>query len=182
MKDMAASLERESKSVYLVGTKDKVPVVLSKDVSTVHFPLPDLNELLETLDEASRGKVPDDHRELIARSALGLTDREARRAFRKAMVQDGRLDYEDVERVVREKQRIVGQSGAVTFHSSSENIQSVGGLENLKRWIKQRARVFSKDAIDFGLPPPKGMLLLGVQGCGKSLACKAVAAEWRMPL
>jgi SpoVK/Ycf46/Vps4 family AAA+-type ATPase len=84
--------------------------------------------------------------------------------------------------VVREKQKALRRTPALSFHDSQDDLSGIGGLGELKRWLRERRRAFSEEARKFGLPAPRGLLLLGVQGCGKSLCAKAVAREWRFPL
>ena len=98
------------------------------------------------------------------------------------IVTRSRLDPEDVDLLLAEKEQIIRKSGMLEFYSTPERFGSIGGLENLKAWLRQRGKAFSEAARQFGLPSPKGLLLVGVPGCGKSLSAKAVAAEWQMPL
>ncbi len=94
----------------------------------------------------------------------------------------GRLDGEALEIVAAEKQQIIRKSGLLEFYASDEALSTVGGLDTLKEWLRKRVRAFGPEARAFGLPEPKGILLVGVQGCGKSLVAKSVANSWRLPL
>jgi len=182
LRDMQTELEQQSKTVFFVGIDEKIPKELRKDVYVIQFPLPGMDEMIQLTREVEKGGLDEGQRELIARSALGLTLREARRAFEKSKVLDGKLCLDDIEKIGIEKQRLIRQNGALMFYQYRETMQNVGGLDNLKEWVGQRDRAYTREAREFGLPMPKGMLLLGVQGCGKSLSCKAVAHQWRMPL
>jgi SpoVK/Ycf46/Vps4 family AAA+-type ATPase len=84
--------------------------------------------------------------------------------------------------ILSEKEQIIRKSGTLEFYRAAEGFGDVGGLDVLKQWMEKRTQAFGQKARDFGLPAPKGILLLGVQGCGKSLSCKAVASQWRLPL
>jgi SpoVK/Ycf46/Vps4 family AAA+-type ATPase len=115
-------------------------------------------------------------------AALGLTFNEAENAFARAIITDNALGPGDVERVLSEKKQIIRKSGILDYFHTEEDIGSVGGLDNLKAWLEKRALAFTRKAKDFGLPEPKGILLAGVQGCGKSLTAKAVSNLWQIPL
>ena len=100
----------------------------------------------------------------------------------KTLVLDGKLDADDISVVFSEKQQIIRKSGTLEYYESQEKFTSVAGLENLKDWLSKRSAAFSDRAALFGLPAPKGVLLLGVQGCGKSLCAKAASSLWKLPL
>ena len=95
---------------------------------------------------------------------------------------DGMINFDDVRRILKFKRDSLGQSGQLEFEMDSGNLADVGGLGNLKRWLDRRRIAFTGDASKLGVDPPKGVLLLGVQGAGKSLAAKAVAGSWNVPL
>jgi len=120
--------------------------------------------------------------EQIIKAAQGLTLAEAENAFAKAIAADGKLDKDDIGLVLDEKRQVIRKSGLLEYYPTEERLANVGGLENLKAWLTRRTAAFGEAARKFGLPEPKGMLLLGVQGCGKSLTAKAIAATWRLPL
>ena len=98
------------------------------------------------------------------------------------MVTNRSFDEKDLPMVVAEKKKLIRKSGLLEYYDFSEDIDSIGGLDKLKEWLRQRGMAFSEKAREFGLPEPKGILLLGVQGCGKSLAAKATASLWNLPL
>jgi SpoVK/Ycf46/Vps4 family AAA+-type ATPase len=127
-------------------------------------------------------KVDDESREKVLQAALGLTLAEAENVFAKTIVTDGVLDSNDVSAIYAEKRQIIRKSGLLEYYDVDEAFGDVGGLQELKKWLGRRNRAFSAEAASFGLPAPKGILLLGVQGCGKSLTAKAVAGKWKLPL
>jgi SpoVK/Ycf46/Vps4 family AAA+-type ATPase len=111
-----------------------------------------------------------------------LTLGEAENVFAKIIVKDERLSAEDVNEVFAEKQQIIRKSGLLEYYATTESFSHVGGLSVLKDWLEKRSITFTDEARAFGLPAPKGILILGVQGCGKSLLAKAVSSMWQQPL
>jgi len=172
------------KLVLLSTTLPDLPSDLAKEVPTVEVPLPDV-EALETVckDVATALDVPMHHDvEPLIQAARGLTVMEAKLAFGQAAVVHGRLGVDGVETVAKEKERIIQRSRVLECYDTAEQWGDVGGLDRLKEWLERRGRAFGQGAREYGLEPPKGALLLGVQGCGKSLVAKAIAARWRFPL
>ncbi|MBM4343929.1 MAG: AAA family ATPase [Deltaproteobacteria bacterium] len=160
-----------------------LPVDLRKEVPTIELELPGVDDLRVVLRDvgAALGKRTSADEALLD-AARGLTVMEARLAFGKAAAQLDRLDYGAVPLVAQEKERIIKQSEVLEYYPTDARLTDVGGLDQLKAWLDRRGRAFGAGARDFGLDAPKGVLLLGVQGCGKSLLAKAVAATWQFPL
>ena len=121
-------------------------------------------------------------RERLLQAALGLTLGEAENVFAKIIVKEERLSGDAVNEVFAEKQQIIRKSGLLEYCSTAESFANVGGLAILKDWLNKRSAAFTQEARAFGLPAPKGILMLGVQGCGKSLCAKAVSNQWQLPL
>jgi len=191
VRDLAPHLAATRKTMLWVSPVLKIPPELEKDVTVLDMPLPSEAEYREILDSFIRRygdstkvvfNLDDDGKDLIVKACQGLTKCEAENALAKAIVGRGRLDVEDVRTILEEKEQIIRKSGILEFWGSVESFGDVGGLANLKAWLRQRNQGFSQKARDFGLPYPRGVLLLGVPGCGKSLCAKAVAAEWKKPL
>jgi SpoVK/Ycf46/Vps4 family AAA+-type ATPase len=126
--------------------------------------------------------ITDDGREKIAKAALGLTLNEAENAFARAMVNDGKLSDEDIDVVLDEKRQTIRKSGILEFVNVDIALEDIGGLENMKRWLEKRNNSWLDQAKKYELPAPKGVLITGVPGCGKSLTAKAIAAAWGLPL
>lgn len=120
--------------------------------------------------------------EQFVRSLSGMTLEEAERAIADAVIHDLRLDPADIELVLKRKQEVLKRDHVLELSFHSDGFQEVGGLERLKAWLAKRTKGFTEEAKAFGLPAPRGIILLGVQGCGKSLCAKAVAKEWGLPL
>jgi len=120
--------------------------------------------------------------EPILRAALGLTLKEAENVFAKSLVMGGKLTEDDVPVILEEKQQLIKKSGILEYYPAEESFEHIGGLEALKDWLRKRRLAFGEKARLYGLPFPKGVLLVGVQGCGKSLSAKAVSGLWQLPL
>jgi AAA+ superfamily predicted ATPase len=191
VRDLAHALKATYTTVILLSPTLVIPPEIEKEVSVLDVPLPTYRDLLELLKEIvdvvrrnNRAKVEltrDDADQLV-QAALGLTLAEAESAFAKAIANDGRLSREDVSLVLEEKRQVIRKSGLLEYFAADQSLAQVGGLQSLKTWLTRRGAAFSESARAFGLPEPKGLLLLGVQGCGKSLTAKAVAGQWRLPL
>jgi SpoVK/Ycf46/Vps4 family AAA+-type ATPase len=121
-------------------------------------------------------------KERLIQAALGLTAVEAENAFSRVLVAKGRLSEEDIDDILAEKKQIVRKSGMLEYYEPEDEFEHVGGLDLLKGWLVKRGRSFSDQARTYGLPEPRGILLVGVQGCGKSLTAKAVSNLWKLPL
>lgn len=191
LKEIALHLKNSFKTVVLISPVQEIPTELEKEITVLNFPLPDRDELSELLDrimaDVSQFKqvkidLDDSGRERLLQAALGLTLGEAENVFAKIIVKDERLSGDDVNEVFAEKQQIIRKSGLLEYYATDETFSNVGGLSVLKDWLQKRSVTFTEEARQFGLPAPKGILLLGVQGCGKSLCAKAVSSLWQQPL
>ncbi len=181
LRDFAADANREEKVMLVVGPEAAVPRELEKDISVLDLPLPSPAELMAVLesevdDAASLGWDLD----VMVRAARGLTQGEAERAFRMARIV--RDPSHALVRVLREKRRVMRQSATVELVETDVTLDQVGGLEVLKAWLKSRVVAFGEEARQFGLPEPRGVLVCGVQGCGKSLVAKAASQVFGVPL
>jgi AAA+ superfamily predicted ATPase len=191
LRDVAYHLRDSYKTIVVAAPLARIAPELAKDVTLVEFGLPgveDFNRLLDRIIDDLKDKpqvrvnLDPEGRERLLHAARGLTLKEAENVFAKTLVLEGKIDAEDVGIVFSEKQQIIKKSGLLEYYPSQEQIANVAGLENLKQWLNKRGMAFSERAADFGLPAPKGVLLLGVQGCGKSLCAKAASSLWKLPL
>jgi len=191
LKEIALYLKNSYKTIILISASTEIPAELEKEITLLNFPLPSRDELAALLDgivynvrQFHQVSVDLDEagREKLVQAALGLTQGEAENVFAKIIVKDERLSDEDVNEVFAEKQQIIRKSGLLDYYATDETFTSVGGLSVMKEWLQKRAIAFTSQARDFGLPSPKGILMLGVQGCGKSLCAKAVSGLWQLPL
>ena len=186
LRDVIANFKGTQKSIILMSPVQTIPIELEKEVVVLDFPLPNVEELEEVLalqlGQPRLRKLAPETKEKLLRAALGLTRDEAEKVYRKAQVTTGRLTEDEVAIVLSEKQQLIRRNGILEYIEEEEAIASVGGLEELKRWLKQRSDAFSQKARDYGLPQPRGMLILGVPGCGKSLIAKTTSKLWSLPL
>src|SRR5579862_5760635 len=191
LRDVGQKFSANRRTVILTAPELTVPPELSKLVENFDLPLPDRDRLHEiihdTFTRLSKSyslKVQLDAAGVDAMSAnlRGLTEEEAERAISQALVTRYALCPETVTDVLEAKKQILRHSGMLEFVEALDNMASVGGLENLKHWLGQRRGAWEDSAREFGLEPPRGMIILGVQGCGKSLCARAVAGEWKLPL
>lgn len=193
VRDVVPALKQSPrpKNVVFLAPTLILPVDLQKDITVLDFDLPTFAEIKGLLDEmvAANGQsgriviaLQAADADRLAGAALGLTLQEAENAFARAMVQDGRLDVHDVDVILEEKRQIIKKTEVLEFITSDARIEEVGGLENLKRWLKKRDKSWLNAAQIYRLPAPKGVLITGVPGCGKSLVAKAVSSAWQLPL
>ena len=188
-----SSLLKESKSpknVIFISPSVMLPDELQKEVSIVDFDLPNVEDIMNLLEDMiavnQPGKIIFDlnpnEKERIAKSALGLTLQEAENAFARAMVEGGNFNIKKVDVILEEKRQIIKKSEILEFIKSDLQMNDVGGLQNLKKWLEKRNKSWLDSAKHYGITAPNGVLITGVPGCGKSLIVKAISAMWQLPL
>lgn len=175
-----------AQAIIIITPNGNVPDELAGHTTVIEWPLPDRAEIAKSLDttcENLPGNVTpptNGVREAAIDAALGLTGLEAEACFAKSLVQHKRIDP---AAIAQEKKRVIASAKALEwFDPIKGGLDAVGGLDNLKAWLKTRAAAFTIKAREYGLPLPKGCVLVGVQGCGKSLTAKAIATAWGVPL
>jgi len=191
LRDVVQSLRNSYSTVVIVSPVVEVPPELEKELTLIDFPLPNREDLAALLQQiraelaqnpAYRIELTPEAEDKVLEAAIGLTLNETENVFAKTLVVTQRLTESEVPLIYSEKKQIIRKSGLLEYVDSAETIEGVGGLRRLKDWLAKRRLAFSREAREFGLPPPKGVLFLGVQGCGKSLCAKAVSSLWRLPL
>ena len=191
LRDLVAVLKTSQvrKNVFFIAPEMVIPDTLQKDITICDFPLPSVEEIKKKLNLmlAQNKKVKTDNlseedKDKLCKAALGLTLQEAENAFALAMVNDGKIDVSDLKIIMNEKMQVIKKTGILEFVQSDLSIDDIGGLDNLKSWLKKRNNSWSENAKKYCLPAPKGVLITGVPGCGKSLTAKAMSAIWQLPL
>ena len=181
-----ATREISGCSVVLSQPIPLLPPELEKDVQVLELPLPDVEDLCKIMRQAKQRYELDerDYQESpsLIEAALGLSTSEAQLAFSKAACQFKRLSENEIPFIVKEKEQVIRKSGHLEYFHPKATLDDIGGLDNLKSWLRRRRQAFTSDAREFGLETPRGVLLLGLPGTGKSLAAKAVASAWQLPL
>lgn len=190
LKEIALDYAGVGHTLVFVSHAFELPGELAPYAARFELSLPDRDTLRAWVNEeagswsASRGgrRVRGDERilERLLDRLEGLTEADARRLIRNAIVDDGAITETDLAPVMQAKYQLLGQGGALSFELETARFGEVGGLQRLKRWLLQRRETFLNP--DGVLPPPRGLLLVGVQGGGKSLAAKAIAGLWALPL
>jgi AAA+ superfamily predicted ATPase len=187
LRTVAQALRFTRSSLVVSSPTTSLPDELSNGAVVIDLPLPDEGVLAIALDEllknpALRVTIDETLRRRLLSAALGLTYSQAQRVFAKVLVQNGGVDASDVDFVFSEKRDIIRTSQALEFYPVREQPSNVGGLRALKEWLQLRKQAFSDEAREFGLPPPKGVALIGIPGTGKSLSAKMIAQLWGLPL
>src|SRR5258705_9255356 len=191
LQDLARAFSHDRRAIVLTAPRVELPSELATLASLVKLELPteeDLRALAQevfgTLSRQHRlGPPPDpDVLDKIATALRGLTLFEAERALTRAVLDDLTLGPRDIEVIAQMKKEILSRDRVLDCVPERKGLDDVGGLGGLKAWLEKRRKAFTPEAREFGIPAPRGVLLLGVQGCGKSLAAKAVAKAWGLPL
>jgi SpoVK/Ycf46/Vps4 family AAA+-type ATPase len=191
LRDLAHELETSGKTIAIVAPRLVLPPELTKELTVVDVPLPTRAELEGHLDAIvarlgtdSRVTVdlPKREKEELVRSAQGMTLKELEQTLALAVVDRGRIDKETSPVVLKEKEQVLRKSTVLESVRWEAGMEDLGGLDLLKEFLESRREAFTERARAFGLPPPKGICLIGVQGCGKSLAAKVVSRFYRLPL
>ncbi|KAA0223972.1 MAG: AAA family ATPase [Planctomycetota bacterium] len=191
LRNLIRKCQSSDLQLVLIDHREDVPAVLLDWATRFEVSLPDAEEIERLLKEALAeerrdGAIQIDIRrsdlENIVSNLRGLTRRQVRMLVREAVCCDRRFDQQDAANLLLRKRQSLQSAGLLEFVDRPLDLSEIGGLRRLKSWLKQREDTWSRRAIEFGLTPPRGILLLGVQGAGKSLCAKAIATAWRRPL
>ena len=185
LRNVARQLKYQPKNIVILAAGMNIPDDLSEVITILEFPLPsqaeikkEVENLLGALSQPADQSLLDE----IVRASLGLSIDRIRRVLAKAIANHGSLLEEDVELILEEKRQSIRQTQILDFYPTQNNISDIGGLDLLKDWLMRRGGAFSEKARQYGLPHPRGLMLVGIQGTGKSLTAKAIAHHWHLPL
>jgi ATP-dependent 26S proteasome regulatory subunit len=188
LRDINETFKKRRCNVVFLSPVLKVPPELESTMAVIDFELPSREDIEGIVGSIVRTLPPElplriredaDYRYRVVEAALGLTADEAENVYSKSLV---RKKSFDIDTILSEKKHIIRKSGILEFYESQEGFGDIGGLDVLKTWLGKRQAAFTPKARDFGLPMPKGILLIGIPGCGKSLTAKAIGSMWQMPL
>ncbi len=185
LRNLARALKSQPKNIIILSPQVSIPDDLSEVMTVLEFPLPnsatireEIDRVLSALSQTLEERVLED----LVQSCQGLTIDRIRRVLARSIALHNKLQADDVALILEEKRQTIRQTQILDFYPTTEDITDIGGLDNLKDWLVRRGGSFSAKARQYGLPYPKGLLLVGIQGTGKSLSAKAIAHHWHLPL
>lgn len=183
LRNLARKLKAQPKNIIIIAEDIKLPTELKEVFTVIDFPLPQASEIKQEIERLMFNQsLPDELLTELVRASQGLSLERLRRVLTRAIAQNGKLELEDVELILEEKKQTIRQTQILDYYPTQEQISDIGGLDNLKEWLLRRGGSFSEAARAYGLPYPRGLLLVGIQGTGKSLTAKAIAHHWHLPL
>ena len=191
LKDVHRALRNRYSTLFIIAPYMVFPEELRRDMVLYELPMPDANEVERILTGVISGSphasqltesLTQELKDRLVKGALGLSLDQVARAFRSALIGKTKVDASLIDAVIEEKGQLVRKSGILNLITNRPTIDEIGGLENLKDWLRKRSKVLSSEGKSFGLQLPKGVLITGLSGCGKSLAAKSFASFWGVPL
>lgn len=185
LRNVSRILKLQPKTIIIIGSDLTIPRELQDLVTVLQFQLPlenEINQELNRLITSLNIKIESQLFETLTRACQGLSLERIRRVLSKIIATYKTIDDKSIDVLLSEKKQIISQTEILEYASVNEQIANLGGLDNLKSWLKKRKTAFSIQASKYGLPTPRGLLLVGIQGTGKSLAAKVIATDWQLPL
>ncbi|MDC3077748.1 AAA family ATPase [Prochlorococcus sp. AH-716-O05] len=185
IKELSFSLRETNHNLILSSHIFPSSEELDDLITIINLPLPDLSEVTNLIKKIAINTDSDlSEQDLneIAIASSGLSETKLKQVTAKSLTQRGKISKDDIKDILEEKKQVIARSEVLEFFENTSSQNEIGGLNSLKVWLKQRYRAFSKEARDYGLPVPKGVLLVGPQGTGKSLTAKSISQSWSMPL
>ena len=185
LRNISRILKLQPKTIIIIGSDLTIPKELQDLLTILQFQLPLENEISQELDRLISSlniKIEPQLFENLTRACQGLSLERIRRVLSKIIATYKTIDNNSIAILLSEKKQIISQTEILEYTSVDEKITNLGGLDNLKDWLRKRKTAFGIQASNYGLPTPRGLLLVGIQGTGKSLTAKAIANEWQLPL
>jgi ATP-dependent 26S proteasome regulatory subunit len=185
LRNISRILKLQPKTIIIIGSELVIPKELQDLITVIQFQLPLEEEISQELNRLANSlnlQINSQLFESLTRACQGLSLERIRRVLSKIIATYKTIDENSITVLLSEKKQIIRQTEILEYSSVTENINSLGGLDNLKDWLKKRKTAFSLQASNYGLPTPRGLLLIGIQGTGKSLTAKAIANDWQLPL
>lgn len=185
LKNLVRAMRNNNKTIVIVAPEIVIPDSLKELITILEFKLPQPLEIRKELirvQESLGHILPENSLDILVRSCQGLSLDRIRKVLSKIIATYKEVNIESLDIIFTEKKQIISQTKILEFCTVTEKMSDIGGLENLKKWLQKRAGALSQRAELYGLPCPRGLFLVGVQGTGKSLTAKAIANEWGLPL
>ena len=185
LKNISRILKLQPKTIIIIGPDLNIPKELCDLITVLQFQLPiesEINYELKRLIQSLNIEIEPQILESLTRACQGLSLERIRRVLSKIIATYKTIDENSINLLLNEKKQIISQTEILEYWSANETISKIGGVDNLKNWLKKRKTAFGIQASNYGLPTPRGLLLVGIQGTGKSLTAKAIATEWQLPL
>nr|ARW60102.1 hypothetical protein [Laurencieae sp.] len=176
-------LKKHNKYIIMSGIGKKIPSTLKEYITYIKLPLPNKKEVLNEIERfiSTSSQKYQDLQENICKAYIGYTINKIRKSISQ-IVTDNLPEDKIMKHIIKEKEKFIEQTNILELHYPSEDTIEIGGLTNLKHWLKIRYSVFTKNAVNYGIKIPKGIILVGIQGTGKSLSAKAISIKWKLPL
>ncbi len=185
LRNLGRKFKAEPKNLIILAPQISIPNDLGEAITILEFPLPNAEEIrseIAKLLQATQQKLATQALDDLVRASQGLSLDRVRRVLGRAIAEHQSIEPADVESILEEKRQSIRQTQILDFYPTSAQMEDIGGLDNLKEWLVRRGGSFSEKARQYGLPHPRGLLLVGIQGTGKSLTAKAIAHHWHLPL
>lgn len=185
LRNLGRLLKAQPKNIVILSPQLALPEELGETVTVLEFTLPSVEAIRREVDQllgAMGMPLTPTMLDEVVRSCQGLSLERIRRVLGRAIASHGSFDERDLDLILEEKRQTIRQTQILDFYPATEQISDIGGLDNLKDWLLKRGTAFSEKARQYGLPYPRGLLLIGIQGTGKSLTAKAIAHHWHLPL
>jgi SpoVK/Ycf46/Vps4 family AAA+-type ATPase len=185
LKNISRILKLQPKTIIIIASDLTIPKELQDLITILNFHLPDEKEISQELNRLIKSlniEIDSQFLDSLIRACQGLSLERIRRVLSKIIATYKTIDENSISILLSEKKQIISQTEILEYWDTNEKIQNIGGVDNLKDWLEKRKTAFGIQASNYGLPTPRGLLLIGIQGTGKSLTAKAIATEWQLPL